>query len=245
MANLWDAINIRSGGLTFYGGLLLATPVLLYYGWKKRIPLRLGMDIIAPCVMVGLAFGRVGCFLNGCCHGAECDAPWAVRFPYYSNAYIDQYDHERLDPPPELTKINPSGRVQLVPPSAADTNPALRPVMAATRANPVHPAQLYSAFNAILLAAALTAFFTIPHAAGRVFALMFILKGITRFILEMLRAEPAVLGPLSFSMVVSIGLVIGGVVLWFVFGKFKPYVAPPAVEEGRATHARLQAATAS
>src|SRR5688572_25724226 len=30
MANLWDAINIRSGGLTFYGGLLLATPVLLY-----------------------------------------------------------------------------------------------------------------------------------------------------------------------------------------------------------------------
>ena len=47
-ANLWDAINIRSGGLTFFGGLLVATPILIWYGHRKRVPLRLGMDIIAP-----------------------------------------------------------------------------------------------------------------------------------------------------------------------------------------------------
>src|SRR5947207_9980584 len=42
--NLWDAINIRSGGLTYYGGFLLAFPSLLYYAVKKKIPLLLGME---------------------------------------------------------------------------------------------------------------------------------------------------------------------------------------------------------
>ena len=59
---------------------------------------------------------------------------------------------------------------------------------------------------------------------GRVFALMCILKGITRFLLEMLRVEPPVLHVhgwgLSLSMVISIGLIIGGVVLWYVFPLF-------------------------
>ena len=87
---------MRSGGLTYYGGFLLALPVTVLYGVNKKVPIRLGMDIIAPCLMIGLGFGRIGCFLNGCCHGAECDLPWAVRFPYYSNAYIDQFaDQER------------------------------------------------------------------------------------------------------------------------------------------------------
>jgi phosphatidylglycerol---prolipoprotein diacylglyceryl transferase len=244
-ANLWDAVNIRSGGLTFYGGLLLATPVLIWYGWRKRVPLRLGMDIIAPCVMLGLAFGRVGCFLNGCCYGAECNVPWAVEFPYYSNAYVDQYAKGEITPPPQLKTLDEDGQERLIPPAAAKTNPALRPIMAAQHARDVHPAQLYSAFNALLIAATLTAFFTIPHSAGRVFALMFILKGVTRFILEMLRAEPAVLGPMSFSMVVSIALVIAGIVLWFAFGSYKPYVAPPQeLEQPRPASKKLAAAPA-
>src|SRR4051794_18527931 len=44
-ANLWDAINISSGGLTYYGGFLLAFPSLVLYAKWKKIPLRLGMDI--------------------------------------------------------------------------------------------------------------------------------------------------------------------------------------------------------
>ena len=32
-------------------------------------------------MLVGLAIGRVGCFLNGCCYGGPCDLPWAVSFP--------------------------------------------------------------------------------------------------------------------------------------------------------------------
>jgi phosphatidylglycerol:prolipoprotein diacylglycerol transferase len=100
----------------------------------------------------------------------------------------------------------------------------------------VHPSQIYSAINTFLIAAVLIAFFTMQPAPGRVFALMMILKGATRFLLEMIRAEPAVLGNLSFSMVVSIPLFLGGVVMWYVVGKLdrsRPkfdYANPPAAK---------------
>jgi phosphatidylglycerol---prolipoprotein diacylglyceryl transferase len=38
-------------------------------------------DVIAASMLVGLAFGRIGCLLNGCCYGGESTAPWAVTFP--------------------------------------------------------------------------------------------------------------------------------------------------------------------
>ena len=86
---------------------------------------------------------------------------------------------------------------------------------------PVHPAQIYSAITAFMLAAILVAFFTLQPSPGRVFALMLILEAPARFILEMLRSEPPVLGPLSFSMVISIPLFVVGVVMWIAVGKLK------------------------
>lgn len=88
-ANFKAAIDISSGGLTYYGGVILATPCTLAYLWHKRIPIRLALDLVAPCLMVGLAFGRVGCYLNGCCYGAGVPTPISVAFPYPSPAYID------------------------------------------------------------------------------------------------------------------------------------------------------------
>src|ERR1051325_9631392 len=76
--NLWNVINLRSGGLTYYGGFILAFPSLILFAIYKKIPIPQGMDIVAPCLMIGLGFGRIGCFLNGCCYGARCDLPWAV-----------------------------------------------------------------------------------------------------------------------------------------------------------------------
>ena len=224
--NFLDAINIRSGGLTFFGGLLLATPACIAYGIWNKIPLRSGMDVVAPAVMLALCFGRIGCFLNGCCYGAECNLPWAVHFPYHSNAYLDQEKDGKLNP--GVLKITlADGRQRLAKPEEVEEVPALAAIVdkgeiGVSRSLGVHPSQLYSAFNALLISAALVAFFTLRPTAGRVFALMLILKGITRFILEMLRAEPAVAGPLSFSMVVSIFLVIGGVIMWHVVGKMPP-----------------------
>jgi phosphatidylglycerol:prolipoprotein diacylglycerol transferase len=225
--NLYNAINISSGGLTFYGGFILATIACITYGLMKRVPIRLGMDIIAPCVMIGLGFGRIGCYLNGCCYGAECNVPWAVSFPYHSNAYLDQYEKGELDVPAELKTTTPRGDVALKSPEQAAADPVSAATLkqkmpGRTVALPVHPAQIYSSITAFLLAAILVAFFTLRPAPGRVFALMLILEAPSRFLLEVLRAEPPVLGPLSFSMVLSIPLLILGLVMWLVVGKLDP-----------------------
>jgi prolipoprotein diacylglyceryltransferase len=70
-----------------------------------------------------------------------------------------------------------------------------------------------------MLAGILIAFFTLQPPPGRVFALMLILEAPSRFLLEMLRAEPPVLGPMSFSMVLSIPLFLFGVAMWFAVGR--------------------------
>ena len=40
--------------------------------------------------MLGLAIGRIGCFLNGCCYGGVCALPWAVAFPQQSPPFERQ-----------------------------------------------------------------------------------------------------------------------------------------------------------
>lgn len=217
--NFIDAINIRSGGLTYYGGFLLAFPSLVFYAIKKKIPLRLGMDIVAPAIVIGLGFGRIGCFLNGCCYGAQCNLPWAVSFPYHSLVYEEQVNRGQLQPPVELLYDAPQGPPRLLSNQEVAANPLAKRVAATTRSLPVHPAQLYSAFTAFLIGAIVLTFFTLPHATGRAFALMLMLEGSSRFVLEMLRVEPPAIGPFSLSMVIGLGVASLGVLLWFAFNQ--------------------------
>ncbi len=226
--SVWRAANISSGGLTYYGGFILATGALLWYGRRKRVSLRVGMDIVAPCLMVGLAFGRVGCLLNGCCYGAACDLPWAVRFPYHSYAYIEQVDQGKVRPPDELMLRLPGGGRMLAPPEMIKNDPDLIAIAGAEHTLAVHPTQLYSTITALLIAAVLLAWMPICKVPGRVFALMLIIEPVTRFILEMLRVEPAVLGPLSFSMVMAIPQFIAAWILWWGFGWYHRRVARTA-----------------
>ncbi|MCS7306059.1 MAG: prolipoprotein diacylglyceryl transferase [Thermoguttaceae bacterium] len=90
-------VNVAQGGLVVYGALLGAMVGLAGFWWKYRTVLQkndvslLGLaDLVAPSLMFGLALGRVGCFLNGCCYGGLCDLPWAVRFPQGSLPYESQ-----------------------------------------------------------------------------------------------------------------------------------------------------------
>jgi phosphatidylglycerol:prolipoprotein diacylglycerol transferase len=224
--NLANVVNTREGGLTFYGGFMLATPACILYAIKNKVPILLGMDIVAPVLMVGLGLGRIGCLLNGCCYGERCDLPWGVRFPYDSNAYVDQFEQRELIPPAPLVQRADDGTLTLLSPNSAAmrSDPRLQSLAAESRALPVHPAEIYSSITAFLLAGLLIAYFTLPHVDGRVFALMLILEGFARFVLEIIRVEPPVwqlhLGPHSYGWSVSmiLGLLncVGGIVMWSV-----------------------------
>jgi phosphatidylglycerol---prolipoprotein diacylglyceryl transferase len=215
-ANFREAINITEGGLTYYGGFLLAIPCCIAYALWKRVPILLGMDILAPCIMIGLGFGRIGCFLNGCCFGAQCNLPWAVEFPYHSYAYMEEYERNQLQTPaPEEVLGPPSfdGTRYPLPAEIVGPQPQLN-------SNPLHPAQLYSAFTAFLLAGMLFAYFTMSHVPGRVFALMMAVEGLCRYLLELVRDEPRVYlnHTASLGMVQGILIAAGGLILWAVFG---------------------------
>ena len=76
-----DIFATWSGGLEFLGGVILAIVVAAIYFYKTKLPARKFVDILAPSLMLGLAFGRMGCLLNGCCFGGPCELPWAIDFP--------------------------------------------------------------------------------------------------------------------------------------------------------------------
>lgn len=74
---------IWEGGLVFYGGFILGATAFVAYCRRQRLPLFRMLDLTAPALAIGLGFGRIGCFLNGCCWGQQCPEEFAlgVRFP--------------------------------------------------------------------------------------------------------------------------------------------------------------------
>ncbi|MBI4467509.1 MAG: prolipoprotein diacylglyceryl transferase [Acidobacteria bacterium] len=74
---------LQAGGI-FYGGLLFAVALVVWYARRYRLEFAPLADAYAPGLAVGHAIGRLGCFTAGCCWGKPTDLPWAVTFtdPY-------------------------------------------------------------------------------------------------------------------------------------------------------------------
>jgi phosphatidylglycerol:prolipoprotein diacylglycerol transferase len=70
---------VRSGGV-FYGGLIAAVVVALWYLKRHRMPMWTVTDVFAPGIALGHVIGRLGCFFAGCCFGRPTNVPWAVTF---------------------------------------------------------------------------------------------------------------------------------------------------------------------
>src|SRR4051794_40356560 len=63
----WDIFKVWEGGIVLYGSIMGGAAAFFLYWWLRRFPLRPTLDAIAPAVALGIALGRLGCFLNGCC----------------------------------------------------------------------------------------------------------------------------------------------------------------------------------
>ncbi|MEM8866155.1 MAG: prolipoprotein diacylglyceryl transferase [Planctomycetota bacterium] len=90
-ARIRNALLFTEGGLVVYGSLIGGAVAFVWFCRSRRLRVLAMADIIAPSLAVGLAIGRIGCLLNGCCYGHLCERPWAVTFPRQSSA-------ERLSP---------------------------------------------------------------------------------------------------------------------------------------------------
>ena len=88
--SFWDVLQYWKGGIVFYGGIIGGTLAFFVYRWYRPFPIRPYMDVIAPSLAIGTLFGRIGCFLNGCCYGDACQLPWAISFPRYSPPWLHQ-----------------------------------------------------------------------------------------------------------------------------------------------------------
>ena len=69
----------RSGGV-FYGGLIMAVSVALWYIRRAGLPLWTTCDVFAPGIALGHVVGRFGCLFAGCCYGKPTEAPWGITF---------------------------------------------------------------------------------------------------------------------------------------------------------------------
>ena len=82
-------VAIWNGGLVFQGAIPAA---FIYYYFAARrhgIPIWRGLDVALSYVPLAHAFGRVGCFMYGCCYGRETGVPWGVSFPAGSPAWSE------------------------------------------------------------------------------------------------------------------------------------------------------------
>jgi len=89
-------LDFTKGGLVVYGALIGALAAALVFLHRRKLPKLVFADLAAPSMLIGLALGRIGCLLNGCCYGGVCPVDsLGLEFPAPSPPYVAQL-HEGL-----------------------------------------------------------------------------------------------------------------------------------------------------
>ncbi len=176
------AISLWDGGLVLYGGLIAGAIVYWWFCRSRKLEAwKLG-DLIVPSIFLGIAFGRLGCFLYGCCFGDRCELPWAVEFPVDSVPFKAQLQRGFL------------------PDDAAASLP-------------IHPTQLYSVIDGVLLCLLTLAYYPIRARDGSVVTLALLTYPVTRFFIERLRGDE--MGQFGTSLTIaqwiSLAMLAGGI----------------------------------
>jgi phosphatidylglycerol:prolipoprotein diacylglycerol transferase len=175
-----------AGGLTYYGGLIGAAAAAWFLLKRDRFPFWKAADMAGFAVPLGLAFGRMGCLMAGCCFGSVCHLPWAMSFPSGSAASEAQF-HEHLLPSSHMWSL-PVHPTQVYESAASLAISAVCMLV-------VLPRKRYD---------------------GQVFASFLVLYAAARFAIEFLRrdARGGLLG-LSTSQLLGIALVGVGLAIHF------------------------------
>lgn len=79
LKNPWEALS--GSGFVIYGGIVGGLLAAILYCRVKKVSFLQYLDLIAPSVALAQGFGRIGCFLAGCCYGQATTAWYGVVFP--------------------------------------------------------------------------------------------------------------------------------------------------------------------
>src|SRR3990172_1582614 len=180
---------LSRGGLVWYGGFTGGVLAVMFNGWRRRVPLRFTMELVAPALALGYAVGRVGCFLVQDDYGVPTDLPWGMKFP-------------QGWPPSTVANLS------------RDFGLTFPPGTSPTEVLAVHPTQLYETALMMFAFWLLWRLRAHQHAAGWLFGLYLLLAGIERLLIEFVRAkDDRFFGPLTLAQLVSIAILTLGVVL--------------------------------
>lgn len=85
-------IKNLGNGFEFFGGIVTGVVYFIWYTKKHKLPRLEVLDLITPSIPLAHAFGRLGCFMAGCCYGKPCELPWAVSF-HHPHTLAPQHVH--------------------------------------------------------------------------------------------------------------------------------------------------------
>ncbi len=179
-----------TGGLTYYGGFIGATLAAYFLLKRDKFPFWKAADMAGFAIPIGLAFGRVGCLLAGCCYGAVCNLPWAISFPGRTSTLA----------------ASPAAEAHFKEHLIADDWHA---------SLPVHPTQIYESLASLGIAA-FCLYFVHPRKRydGQVLVAFLVLYAVVRFAIEFLRRDDrGGLVGLSTSQLIGAGLLMAALVV--------------------------------
>ena len=187
--NFMKVFKINEGGIVFQGGFIGGLIVAWFLCRKKNVDFIKSLDIVAPCLALGHAMGRIGCYLNGCCFGGRCSSDIGVTFPKGSLPYQDHINKYQIDP------------------------------AIFSHSYPVYPTQLYSFAANLFICILLISVTAKLKIKGHLFSLYLIVYGIWRISVEFLRDDQTRHLGLSAAQYIAIGQIVAGIAMMVYFKK--------------------------
>lgn len=175
------------GGLTWYGGFVLAAIVILWAAKRKGFKLTTVADALAPALILGYGVARLGCHFSGDGdYGMPTRLPWGVD---YSKGIV----------PPSVA-FHGFPRIEANFPGGIVPNNTL-----------LHPTPIYEFLACLLIFYALWRMRKTFHTDGELFTIYLVLAGTERLLVEFIRLNPRLLFGLSEAQLISIVLIAVGI----------------------------------
>ena len=192
-----DMINIRNGGLAIYGGLIAGVITIIFFARHKKTSFPLVLDTITMGILMGQIMGRWGNFFNREVFGSYTNSIFRMGIPvdYYSKSFMDY--------------LTSSGIV-------TDEMLAHQEVINGVSCITVHPTFLYEGLWNVLLLVLIFIFRKKKKFNGEIFTSYALGYGVGRFIIEGIRTDSLMIGPLKVSQVVAVLCVVGATIIIIV-----------------------------